>query len=328
MSLQIIIDLASQIEFDRKRIVGQSVSRSQRMKTAERASAVPFRWIVSPPTMMKWSSNRDVVEDIMTADRITETEVDLAQATYLTAYQGELTTAQLANLRTTATSTSSITIDQLPALGDTLTSRSVIITARSFSTLTSVTYNRALDTSRTDFLITTSELDSNYYDIVNGYSLSTATYITGGQTIQTVTRNYITLDGVSYSRVIMSSAPTASTSATTTTTTYNQPVLSSKITTVTNITSVFQKGDLIQPNGSRYPYLITNDVQRGTGSTITATTHRELITSEGITLTNRSLKVGPQVTWRMVVTGLPNYQALPYDRMIWTGDFELMEKIV
>jgi hypothetical protein len=143
-----------------------------------------------------------------------------------------------------------------------------------------------------------------------------------------VTRNYITLDGVSYSRIVMSGAPNSSTTAATTTTVYDQPVQSSLTTTVTNQTIVFKVGDLIQPNGSRYPYSVQTEVLRGTGSTVTATLNRNLITSEGITLTNRVLKIGTETTWRMVLTQLPNYQALPYDRMTWTGNFEMIEKII
>lgn len=331
MSLQIIIDRAQQIEFDRKKIVGQSISRSQRLKTAERASAVPWRWIVSPPGNMKYSQSRDIVEDIMSNDRITETEVNLAQASYLSAYRGELTTAQQANLRITATTTASVTIDVLPSLGDTLTARSYVMQAYAFQTSTSVTYNRALDTGRTDFLITTAELDANWYNIQQGDILSTSTYITGGQTISAITRDYITLDGASFSRIVMSSAPNASTTAyamTTTTRIYDQAVQAARTTTVTNTTYIFKKGDIIQPSGSRYPYQITNDVQRGSGSSVIANLHRALITSEGITLTNRNLKIGTSATWRMVVTGLPNTVALPYDRMAWTGEFELIEKII
>jgi len=328
MSIQTIIDQAETIEFDRRRIVGQSISRSQRLKTAERASATPWRWIVKPPANMKYSTSRAIIESILDKDRIEEEEVNLARASYLTAYQGQLTAAQRANLRTTATSTASITIDQLPALGATLSSRSYIMTARSFSTLTSVTYNRALDTSRTDFLITTSELDSNWYSIQAGDTVSTTTYITSARTISSITRDYITLDGVSYSRIVMSGAPNSSTTAATTTTVYDQPVQSSLTTTVTNQTIIFKVGDLIQPNGSRYPYSVQSEVVRGTTSTVTATLHRNIISSEGISLTNRSLKIGTETTWRMVLSQLPNYVVLPYDRMTWNGNFEMIEKII
>jgi hypothetical protein len=110
MSIQTIIDQAETIEFDRRRIVGQSISRSQRLKTSERASATPWRWIVKPPSNMKYSTSRALIEAILDNDRIEEEEVNLARASYLTAYQGQLTAAQRANLRTTATTTASITI--------------------------------------------------------------------------------------------------------------------------------------------------------------------------------------------------------------------------
>jgi 3-methyladenine DNA glycosylase Mpg len=62
MSLQTIIDKAQQIEIDRRRIVAQTMSRSQRIKVSERNSAQPWRFTVTPPGSMVWSTNRGVIE--------------------------------------------------------------------------------------------------------------------------------------------------------------------------------------------------------------------------------------------------------------------------
>jgi hypothetical protein len=121
-ALQTIIDSAAKIEFDRRRIVGQSVSRSQRLRTAERTSAQAWMMTVTPKPAWTYSSNRDLIEGITYVDRSRETQVNLANnanMSYLTAYQGDMTAGQIISLRVTATSTATITLDVLPAISST-----------------------------------------------------------------------------------------------------------------------------------------------------------------------------------------------------------------
>ena len=69
------------------------------------------------------------------------------------------------------------------------------------------TYNAALSTSRTDFLITQAQLGSITLAVSD--VLSAPTRITGGQTVSSITSNYITIQGTSYARIVMSSAANA-----------------------------------------------------------------------------------------------------------------------
>jgi hypothetical protein len=80
----------------------------------------------------------------------------------------------------------------------------VAITATSSAT---ATYASAISTARSDFLVT--DTDWSASGILVGDSLATATYITGSQTILSVSTAYITLGGTSHTRVIMSSAGNA-----------------------------------------------------------------------------------------------------------------------
>jgi len=68
-------------------------------------------------------------------------------------------------------------------------------------------YNRALSTTRFDFL-TTSTTGASVSDL-----LTVATYLTGGQTISSITPNYTTIAGVAYIRVLMSSAANSNSAA-------------------------------------------------------------------------------------------------------------------
>jgi hypothetical protein len=71
----------------------------------------------------------------------------------------------------------------------------------------SSTYNRAMNSGRLDFLITDTEYDASGIQLSD--VLSVATYITGGQTISSVTRSYLNISGTNYTRVVMSAVPNA-----------------------------------------------------------------------------------------------------------------------
>ena len=75
----------------------------------------------------------------------------------------------------------------------------VSVTATSAAT---ATYGSALSTARSDFLVTDAQWNSS--GVQAGDTLSLATYLTGSQTILSVTTGYITISSVSYTRVIMS----------------------------------------------------------------------------------------------------------------------------
>jgi hypothetical protein len=121
-ALQTIIDSATKIEIDRRRIVGQSVSRSQRLRTAERTSSQPWMMSITPKPAWTYSINRELIEGISYIDRSRETQINLANnpnLAYLTAYQGDMTAGQITAVRVTATSTATITLDVLPAISST-----------------------------------------------------------------------------------------------------------------------------------------------------------------------------------------------------------------
>ncbi len=75
----------------------------------------------------------------------------------------------------------------------------ITVTVASASTNT---YNRALNNNRSDFLITNAQYDGS--GILTSDVLSATTYITGGQTIQSITRSYINIGGTDYTRIVMS----------------------------------------------------------------------------------------------------------------------------
>ena len=97
MSFQTIIDNATFITINKRKTTAISVSRSGHVKTAERQPSV-YSLTVGTHDGLKYSTNRDVLEDIDTADRVTEANVSLnnnSGMNYLTEYQGSCSQAQL-----------------------------------------------------------------------------------------------------------------------------------------------------------------------------------------------------------------------------------------
>ena len=100
MSFQTIIDNATFISVDKRKTTAMSVSRSGHVKTAERNPSV-YRFTVGSVPGLKYSENRGVLEDIDTADRITEANISLSNNTgmnYVTAYQGDISDSELNNI--------------------------------------------------------------------------------------------------------------------------------------------------------------------------------------------------------------------------------------
>ena len=75
------------------------------------------------------------------------------------------------------------------------------VTVTSTSALTAA-YGSALTTGRSDFLVTDTEWNAS--GILAGDTLSATTFITGGQTVLSVTTGYAVISTVSYTRVVMS----------------------------------------------------------------------------------------------------------------------------
>jgi hypothetical protein len=74
IGLQDIIDSAVNIEFNRSKLVAQTVSRSGRISTASRNWANPYRFTVTPKPVWEYNNVRGMIESIYRNDRY-ETQV-------------------------------------------------------------------------------------------------------------------------------------------------------------------------------------------------------------------------------------------------------------
>ena len=95
MSLQTIVDNATFVTIYRKKIAGQSISRSGRLLTSEVVSAVPYQFTSGMRGGLQYSTNRGLTEDLNALDVTEEATIDIGTTntslSYITAYQGDST---------------------------------------------------------------------------------------------------------------------------------------------------------------------------------------------------------------------------------------------
>jgi hypothetical protein len=127
MSLQSIIDSAQSIEINRSKLVGQTISRSGRILTATRNWANPFRMVIVPKPIWRFSEARSIIEDLMTNDRNTSHSIQLGAvsgAAWTIGYQGAApggTTGgggTLTNITITGMTGSTISLANCPLAGN------------------------------------------------------------------------------------------------------------------------------------------------------------------------------------------------------------------
>ena len=105
MSLQTIVDNATFVTIYRKKIAGQSISRSGRLLTSEVVSAVPYQFTVGMHGGLQYSTNRALTESL---------NFGLG---YITAYLGVLTSGQQLQVTVTSASASSLVLNTTAVTG-------------------------------------------------------------------------------------------------------------------------------------------------------------------------------------------------------------------
>ncbi len=118
MAIQTIIDNATFITVDKRKVASQIITRSGRVKTAEVTNAVPYRFTVGMHEALLYEDNRDLLEDLDSLDVITEEQVDIGSTNSALAYITELKGSGFTGTVTvTSASASSIVLDTTLASG-------------------------------------------------------------------------------------------------------------------------------------------------------------------------------------------------------------------
>jgi hypothetical protein len=94
MSIQTIIDTATFITIDKRKLASQTISRSGRLLSAEVTSARPYRFVIGVHEGGSYSNSRAVLEELDRLDITTEENIDIGATnsglSYITAYQGDV----------------------------------------------------------------------------------------------------------------------------------------------------------------------------------------------------------------------------------------------
>jgi hypothetical protein len=93
-------------------------------------------------------------------------------------------------------------------------------------------------------------------------------------------------------------------------------------------TYLYRKGDYIQPgDGYRYPYTVTADVPFVVSNIVRVPVNRPIIEQTGYTFSGKSVLSGSSVSWRVKMMKKPFYSVVPYDRIEFADNFQLVEII-
>jgi hypothetical protein len=115
MSLQAVINNAVTIQVDRRKIAGQTISRSGLVKISSVASNVPWQITVDMSQGLKFSRNRALVEEIDRLDRTAIEVVDIGGSNpglaYITRYQGALNSTQISQMRVASGANLTLTLN-------------------------------------------------------------------------------------------------------------------------------------------------------------------------------------------------------------------------
>jgi hypothetical protein len=107
----------------------------------------------------------------------------------------------------------------------------------------------------------------------------------------------------------------------------NQMTLTN-LPTMASTAYLFKKGDFIQAQGYPYPVTTQYDVLRGSGSTVTLTTHRPAFGTLSTVTQNRHVLVGNDVSFNMFCNNMPTYKLNAGGSsalVTWGGAFTLYE---
>ena len=117
-----------------------------------------------------------------------------------------LTAGNLAGGTTVSTITTSYlgTVFTRIVLSTNPTTTSTAGTGNNVTVQVTGTYGRAISSARTDFLITDAQYAALTTTVVATDPLSATTFLTGSQTISSVTTSFVTINSVSYTRIVMS----------------------------------------------------------------------------------------------------------------------------
>lgn len=120
--LQTIINKASSLTIDRRKVVGIQITRNEIPRTSLTPTKQPWRMTLTMPSSLRYYDNRDLLEALDTLDRYQPELVtfsDNACLSWIFRYQGSLNATQLNNLRVDSFVGNQLVLTGLPIISNT-----------------------------------------------------------------------------------------------------------------------------------------------------------------------------------------------------------------
>lgn len=119
MSLNTILQVSESIAINDQKLVGQVLSRNQRISTSELLTVQPFEFTMNPMKYLLYSQNRNLLSALRVADKATEQYLNFTNIGWLNyvAYQGDMTTGQIAACQwQTSSANKTLVLGSLPSI--------------------------------------------------------------------------------------------------------------------------------------------------------------------------------------------------------------------
>jgi len=117
--LQDIINKASSIQINRRKVVGIQITRNEIPRTSLTPTRNPWRFTVEMPPVLSWYNNRNLVEYLDNIDRYSPQIVNFSNTciNWIYRYQGNMTNAMINGLVISNISGTNMTLSNLLASG-------------------------------------------------------------------------------------------------------------------------------------------------------------------------------------------------------------------
>ena len=115
MSIQSVINLATSIKFDRRRVVGVQYSRNEIAYRSETPTRNPWRLTVDVNAVIPYANGRSIIEELDRKDRTIPEVVNLTNSRLLT-YQGALSAGNRAGITVQSFTGTNLVLTNLPSV--------------------------------------------------------------------------------------------------------------------------------------------------------------------------------------------------------------------
>jgi len=122
MSLNTILSVCESIAINDQKLVGQVLSRNQRISTSELLTVQPFEFTMKPMNYLLYSQNRSLLSTLRTNDKATEQFLNFGVTGWLNyiSYQGDMSSAQVgACAWQTSSANKTLVLGSLPSISST-----------------------------------------------------------------------------------------------------------------------------------------------------------------------------------------------------------------